>query len=116
MWATLLLFTAFPTDTLDMEWLLKRRMVVLLTLRHYSCTCGEPEEVISVEKRDNLACVRVRLESGSDVLQAGKSQALRYAKIVLVGMTADTAGGRPKVRLLALFVSSMGASCALQAQ
>jgi hypothetical protein len=61
-----------------------------------------------VEKRENLACVHVRLKAGSDVLQAGKSQALRYAKIVLVGMAADTAGGRPKVRLLALFVSSMG--------
>ncbi len=69
-----------------------------------------------MEKRENLARVHVSLESGSDVLQARKSQALRYAKIVLVGMTADTAGGRPKVRLLALFVASMGASRALQAQ
>ncbi len=32
-WVTPLLFTTFPTDTLDMEWLLKWRMVVLLTLR-----------------------------------------------------------------------------------
>src|SRR5436190_22511154 len=93
---------------LDVERFLKRLMVVLLTLRHYSRTCGAPEDVINVEKRENLACVHVRLESGSDVLQAGKSQALRYAKRVLVGMTAHTAGGRPKVRLLALFVSSMG--------
>jgi hypothetical protein len=60
-----------------------------------------------MEKRENLACVHIRLESGSDVLQARKRQALRYAKIVLVGMTADTAGGRPKVRLVALVVSSM---------
>jgi hypothetical protein len=44
-----------------------------------------------VEKRDNLARVHVRLESGSDVLQADNGQALRHAKIVLVGMTADTA-------------------------
>ena len=61
-----------------------------------------------MEKRETLACVHVRLESGSNVLQAGKRQALRDAKIVLGGMTAHTAGGRPKVRLLALFVSSMG--------
>src|SRR5258706_12627428 len=80
----------------------------MLTNFHYSRTCGEPEEVINVEKHENLACVHVRLESGSDVLQAGKSQALRDAKIVLVGMTAHTARGRPKVRLLALFVASMG--------
>ena len=60
-----------------------------------------------MEKRENLACVHVRLESGSNVLQAGKRQALRDAKIVLVGMTAHTAGGRPKVRLLAILVSSM---------
>ena len=61
-----------------------------------------------MEKCEDLARVHVRLESGSDALQAGKSQALRHAKIVLVGMTADTARSRPKVRLLALFVSSMG--------
>src|SRR5437016_3106657 len=67
-----------------------------------------------MEKRENLACVHVRLESGSDVLQAGKRQALRDAKIVLVGMTAHTAGGRPKVRLLALFVSSMGIALGLR--
>ena len=53
-----------------------------------------------MKTRDNLARVHVRLESGSDVLQARKRQALRHAQIVLVGMTADTAGGRPKVRLL----------------
>jgi len=99
-----------------MERFLKLLMAVLLTLRHYSRTCGESEEVINVEKRENLACVHVRLESGSDVLQAGNGQALRDAKIVLVGMTADTAGGRPKVRLLTTFVSSMGASRARQAQ
>ena len=74
---------------------------------HYSRTCWEPEEVIDREERKSLARVYVRLESGSDVLQAGNGQALRYAKIVLVGMTADTAGGRPKVRLLALFVAAM---------
>jgi hypothetical protein len=33
-----------------------------------------------MEKRENLARVRVRLESSSDVLQAGNSQALRHAK------------------------------------
>ena len=60
------------------------------------------------EERKSLARVYVRLKSGSDVLQAGKGQALRHAKVVLVGMTADTAGGRPKVRLLALFVAAMG--------
>ncbi len=75
---------------------------------HYSRTCWEPEEVIDREERKNLARVYVSLKSGSGMLQAGKSQALRDAKIVLVGMTAHTAGGRPKVRLLALFVSSMG--------
>ena len=92
---------------LDVERFLKRLMVVLLTLRHYSRTCGEPEEVINVEKRDNLARVHVSLESGSDMLQIGNSQALRHAKIVLVGMTAHTARSRPKVCLLALFVSAM---------
>jgi hypothetical protein len=61
-----------------------------------------------VEKRETLACVHVRLESGSDVLQAGKRQALRDAKRVLVGLTAHTAGGRQSVRLVALLVSSMG--------
>ncbi len=60
-----------------------------------------------MEKRDNLARVHLRLESGSDVLQAGKSQALRHAKIVLVGMTTDTARSRPKARLLAMLVSAM---------
>lgn len=69
-----------------------------------------------MEKRENLARVYVRLESGSDVLQASKSQALRHAKIVLVGMTADTARSRPKARLVAMVVSSMRASRALQAQ
>jgi len=61
-----------------------------------------------VEKCKGLARVHVRLESGSCVLQAGNGQALRHAKIVLVGMTTDTARSRPKVRLLALFVASMG--------
>jgi hypothetical protein len=60
-----------------------------------------------VEKRGNLARVHVRLKPGSDLLQAGKSQALRHAKIVLVGMTADTARSRPKARLVAMVVSSM---------
>jgi hypothetical protein len=83
---------------------------------HYSRTCGEPEEVITVEKHETLARVHVRLQSGRGLLQAGKSQALRYAKIVLVGMTTDTARSRPKACLLALFVSSMSASRALQAQ
>jgi len=83
---------------------------------HYSRTCGEPEEVITVEKREDLACVHVRLKSDSSVLQTGKRQRLRHAKIVLVGMTADTARGRPKARLVALVVSSMRASRALQAQ
>ena len=62
---------------------------------------------MTVEKHDNLARVHVSLESGSDVLQAGKRQALRHAKIVLVGMTTDITRSRPKARLLALFVSSM---------
>jgi hypothetical protein len=75
---------------------------------HYSRTCGEPEEVITVEKREGLARVHVRLQSGSDVLQTGKSQALRHAKVVFVGMTAHTARSRPKVRLLTMVVSSMG--------
>ncbi len=91
------------------------RMLSSTTI-HYSRTCWEPEEVIDRKEHKNLARVSVRLKSGRDVLQVGKSQALRYAKIVLVGMTAHTAGGRPKVRLLALFVASMGASCARQAQ
>ena len=60
-----------------------------------------------MEKCKGLARVHVRLESGRRVLQIGKRQTLRHAKIVLVGMTADTAGGRPKVRLLAMLVSSM---------
>ena len=75
---------------------------------HYSRTCGEPEEVIKVEKCDTLARVHVRLESGRDVLQAGKRQAFCHAQIVLVGMTAHTARSGPKVRLVALFVSAMG--------
>src|SRR5947209_20573628 len=48
------------------------------------------------------------LESGSSVLQTGKRQRLRHAKIVLVGMTAHTARSRPIECLLALFVASMG--------
>jgi hypothetical protein len=61
-----------------------------------------------VEKRETLARVHVRLESGSGALQVGKRQALRHAKIVLVGMTADTARSRPKARLLTMVVASMG--------
>src|SRR6266849_6193338 len=76
--------------------------------QHYSRTCGEPEEVMPVEKRDNLARAHVSLESGRRVLQVSKSQALRQAKIVLVGMTAHTARSRPIERLLALFVAAMG--------
>ena len=83
-------------------------MVVLLTLRHYSRTCWEPEEIIDRKERKTLARVYVRLKSGSDLFQAGNGQALRHAKIVLVGMTADTARSRPKARLLTLFVASMG--------
>jgi hypothetical protein len=83
---------------------------------HYSRTCWRPEEVIDRKERKNLARVYVRLKSGSDLFQASNGQALCYAKIVLVGMTAHTAGGRPKVRLLALFVAAMGASRARQAQ
>jgi hypothetical protein len=60
-----------------------------------------------VEEREHLARVHLRLESGSEVLQAGKRQAFRHAKIVLVGMTAHTARSRPKARLLALVVSAM---------
>ena len=59
-----------------------------------------------MEKRKNLARVHVRLESGSDMFQAGNGQALRHAKRVLVGMTADTARSRPKARLLTLVVVS----------
>ncbi len=92
---------------LDVKRFLKRLMVVLLTFRHYSRTCGEPEEVIDREERKSLARVDVRLKSGSYVLQAGNGQALRHTKIVLVGMTAHTAGGRPKVRLLAMLVAAM---------
>jgi len=44
-----------------------------------------------VDNRKGLARVHVRLESGSSVFQAGKGQTLRHAKIVLVGMTANTA-------------------------
>ena len=91
-------------------------MVVLLTRRHYSCTCGEPEEVMDREERKSRARVDVRLESGSRVLQTGKRQAFRHAKIVLVGMTTDTAGGRPKVRRLSMLVAAMRASRARGAQ
>ena len=83
---------------------------------HYSRTCWEPEEIIDREERENLARVYVRLKSGRDMLQVGNSQALGHAKIVFVGMTADTARGRPKARLVAMMVSSMRASRALQAQ
>ena len=68
------------------------------------------------EERKSLARVDVRLESGSDVLQTGNGQALRHAKIVLVGMTAHTARSRPIERLLAQFVAAVGASRARQAQ
>ena len=61
-----------------------------------------------MKKRKGLARVHVRLESGSRVLQIGKRQTLRHAKIVLVGMTAHTARSRPIKRLLTLFVASMG--------
>ena len=61
-----------------------------------------------MEKCKGLARVHVRLESGSCVLQAGNGQALRHAKIVLVGMTAHTARSRPIERLLAVFVAAMG--------
>jgi hypothetical protein len=43
----------------------------VLTLHHYSRTCGEPEEIIDREERKNLARVYVRLESGRGMLQAG---------------------------------------------
>jgi hypothetical protein len=69
-----------------------------------------------VEKREDLARVHLRWESGSSVLQTGKRQRLRHAKIVLGGMTAHTARSRPIARLLALFVAAMGASRARQAQ
>src|SRR5260221_7798454 len=54
-------------------------MVVLLTRRHYSRTCWEPEEVMDRKERKHLARVYVRLKSGRDVLQVGNGQALRYA-------------------------------------
>ena len=101
-------FTVSSHNNLLLQRFSRVSIVGLLTLRHYSRTCGEPEEVIDRKERKNLARVYVRLKSGSDLFQAGNGQALRHAKIVLVGMTAHTAGGRPKVRLLALFVASMG--------
>ena len=61
-----------------------------------------------MEKREDLACVHVSLESGRRVLQTGKLQRLRHAKRVLVGMTAHTVRSRPIERLLALFVASIG--------
>src|SRR2546426_341289 len=76
-------------------------------MEHYSRTCWEPEEVIDRKERKNLARVYVRLKSGSDLFQAGNGQALRHAKVVLVGLTAHTARSRPIERLLALFVASM---------
>ena len=91
----------------EMEQVLEHSMVELITLHHYSRTCWEPEEVMDRKERKNLARVYVRLKSGSDMFQAGNGQALRHAKRVLVGMTADTARGRPKARLVALGVSSM---------
>jgi hypothetical protein len=74
---------------------------------HYSRTCWDPEEIIDRKERDNLARVDVRLEPGSCALQVGNGQALRHAKILLVGMTADTARSRPIARLLTILVSSM---------
>src|SRR5258708_4447314 len=50
--------------------------------------------VIDRKERKSLARVYVRLKPGSDVLQAGNSQAFRHATIVLVGMTAHTAQSR----------------------
>jgi hypothetical protein len=57
---------------------------------HYSRTCWEPEEIIDRKERDHLARVDVRLEPGSCALQVGNGQALRHAKVLLVGMAADT--------------------------
>ncbi len=91
----------------EMEQVLEHSMVELITLHHYSRTCWEPEEVMDRKERKNLARVYVRLKSGSDMFQAGNGQALRHAKIVLVGMTAHTARSRPIERLLALFVAAM---------
>jgi hypothetical protein len=89
---------------------------VLLMIGHYSRTCWEPEEIIDGKERDHLARVDVRLEPGSCALQVGNGQALRHAKILLVGMTAHTARSRPIARLLTILVSSMGTSRALSAQ
>src|SRR2546426_837546 len=75
-------------------------------MEHYSRTCWEPEEVIDRKERKNLACVYVRLKSGSDMFQAGNGQALRHAKIVLVGMTTNTTRSRPKACLVAMVVVS----------
>jgi hypothetical protein len=100
----------------DVERFRRWPMGVLLTLGHYSRTCWDPEEVIDRKECKNLAGVYVSLQSGRDVLQVGNGQALRHAKRVLVGMTAHTARGRPKVRRLSLFISSMSASCARGAQ
>src|SRR5947207_14829059 len=90
----------------EMEQVLEHSMVELITLHHYSRTCWEPEEVMDRKERKNLARVYVRLKSGSDMFQAGNGQALRHAKRVLVGMTADTARSRPKARLVTMVVVS----------
>jgi hypothetical protein len=82
-------------------------MVSPIYLLVYESHLLRAREVIDREECKNLAPVYVRLKSGRDVLQAGNGQALCHAKIVLVGMTTDTARSRPKVRLVALFVSSM---------
>jgi hypothetical protein len=88
------------------EQVLRRR--VSTRREHYSRTCWEAEEIIDRKERKILARVDVRLKSGSDLFQAGNGQALRHAKIVLVGMTADTARSRPIARLLTMgVVSSM---------
>jgi hypothetical protein len=50
----------------------KKKMARIWIILHYSRTCCEPEEIIDLEKRETLARVHVRLEAGSDVLQAGK--------------------------------------------
>src|SRR5216683_1958045 len=88
------------------EAILRRSARSIPIFRHYSRTCWEPEEIIDRKERKTLARVYVRLKSGSDLFQAGNGQALRHAKIVLVGMTADTARSRPIARLLTMVVVS----------
>src|SRR5215470_1048078 len=72
-----------------------RRMVVLLTLRHYSRTCWKPEEVIDRKERQNLARVYVKLKSGSDLFQVGNGQAFFLLRQDSACRYDDAHSGRP---------------------